>query len=105
MQKEDPARISLNPTFDDFEYIEKLADAQRRSPTSTLRVMFEDLTEGRVNIDDLLTASVQRKTAGIRVSTDFREKFDAYREARGGVSADKVLHALILHARRTEHQQ
>lgn len=101
MQKEGKAKINLNPTFDDYEYLETLAAAQRRNPTGVLRIMFEDLMEGRVNIDDLLTATVERKTAGVAVETEFKQRFDAYREERGGVSADKIMHALILHARRT----
>ena len=92
MQKEKIERIGLNPTLNDFAIIERIAAAQRRNPTDVMRMMFEDWLDGRVNIDDALSTSNERKTAGVRVPAAFKAAFDA---RRGDVSADKVLHALV----------
>ena len=97
--KEKTDRISINPTLDDYAVIERIAAAQRRTPADVMRLMFEDLLAGRVNIDDVLSANVKRKPAGVRVPAGFKAEFDA---RRGSVSADKVLHALVAAAASVE---
>ena len=97
--KEKTDRISINPTLDDYAVIERIAAAQRRTPADVMRLMFEDLLAGRVNIDDVLSANVKRKPAGVCVPAGFKAEFDAL---RGSVSADKVLHALVVAAASVE---
>ena len=98
-QKEKDDRISLNPTLDDYAVIEKIAASQRRTPSDVMGMMFEDWLAGRVNIDGNLVASVKRKPAGVCVPAAFKAEFDA---RRGSVSADKVLHALVVAAASVE---
>ena len=89
MEKKVP--ISLNLTDADREVVDRIATQNRRCRTDMLRIIIEDLVDGRITIDDVPDEEIVRTSAGVRVTSTLKDRFDAFRKQHGGLSADKIM--------------
>ena len=80
--------IGLNMTKEERNIIDQIATANRRRRTDMLRIIIEDLVDGRLTIDDVPDETVEKTSSGVRVTRTLKQRFDAF---RNGVSADKVM--------------
>ena len=80
--------IGLNMTKEERNIIDQIATANRRRRTDMLRIIIEDLVDGRLTIDDVPDETVEKTSSGVRVTRTLKQRFDAF---RNGVSADKIM--------------
>ena len=80
--------IGLNMTKEERNIIDQIATANRRRRTDMLRIIIEDLVDGRLTIDDVPDETIERVSSGVRVTRTLKQRFDAF---RNGVSADKIM--------------
>ena len=80
--------IGLNMTQEERNIIDQIATANRRRRTDMLRIIIEDLVDGRITIDDVPDETVEKTSSGVRVTRTLKQRFDAF---RNGVSADKIM--------------
>ena len=80
--------IGLNMTKEERNIIDQIATANRRRRTDLLRIIIEDLVDGRLTIDDVPDETVEKTSSGVRVTRTLKQRFDAF---RNGVSADKIM--------------
>ena len=83
--------IGLNLTTEERYLVEQIAAKNRRCRTDMLRIIIEDLVDGRISIDDVPDGEIVRTSAGVRVTPTLKERFDVFRQQRGGLSADKIM--------------
>lgn len=86
--KEDAVSLNLRP--DDIATIVQVAEDDRRTVTSVLRNMLEDIVDGTIPIAVKGEPKVKRKTALVRVEPAFKARFEAFKEATN-LSADKIV--------------
>ena len=88
MKKALDAQIPLSLTDKEIEALDQIAAHNRRTRSDMSRIIFEDLVDGRLTVDDVPDIVIPRSPAGFRVTKDFKQRFDAF---RNGVSADKIM--------------
>lgn len=86
--KED--QIGLNLLPDDVTAIVQIAEDDRRTVTSVLRNLLEDIVDGAIPIKANAGPKVKRKTTIVRVEPAFKARFEAFKEATN-LSADKIV--------------
>ena len=80
--------IGLNLTPEERDLVEQISSTNRRRRTDMLRIIIEDLVDGRLTIDDVPDETIERVSSGVRVTRTLKQRFDAFRK---GVSADKIM--------------
>ena len=80
--------IGLNLTPEERNLVEQISNANRRRRTDMLRIIIEDLVDGRLTIDDVPDETIERVSSGVRVTRTLKQRFDAFRNV---VSADKIM--------------
>ena len=80
--------IGLNLTQEERDLVEQISSTNRRRRTDMLRIIIEDLVDGRLTIDDVPDETIERVSSGVRVTRTLKQRFDAF---RNGVSADKIM--------------
>ena len=80
--------IGLNLTQEERDLVEQISSANRRRRTDMLRIIIEDLVDGRLTIDDVPDETIERVSSGVRVTRTMKQRFDAF---RNGVSSDKIM--------------
>ena len=88
MKPELETQIAMRLTKQEIATLDTLAAENRRTRSDMARISFEDLVDGRLSISDVKNEETRRGPAGIRVTKDFKQRFDAF---RNGVSADKIM--------------
>ena len=88
MKPELETQIAMRLTKQEIATLDKLAAENRRTRSDMSRIILEDLVDERMSINDVPDIVVKRSPAGIRVTKDFKQRFDAF---RNGVSADKIM--------------
>ena len=88
MKPELETQIAMRLTKLEIATLDTLAAENRRTRSDMARIIFEDLVDGRLSISDVKNDETRRGSAGIRVTRDFKQRFDAF---RNGVSADKIM--------------
>ena len=88
MKPELETQIAMRLTKQEIATLDKLAAENRRTRSDMARIIFEDLVDGRLSITDVQNEETRRGPAGIRVTKEFKQRFDAF---RNGVSADKIM--------------
>ena len=80
--------IAMSLTDSEIAVLDQIAAQNRRTRSDKARIILEDLVDERVTINDVPDIVVKRSPAGVRVTKDFKQRFDAF---RNGVSADKIM--------------
>ena len=88
MKPELETQIAMRLTKQEIATLDTLAAENRRTRSDMARIIFEDIVDGRLSISDVKNEETRRGPAGIRVTKDFKQRFDAF---RNGVSADKIM--------------
>ena len=86
-------QISYNPTPDDLRKLEQLAAQNRRDLPDMVRIILEDVVDGRLDISDITDSKPKRRSRSVGVSSEFKRRVDAF---RGNVSVDKLLHRALI---------
>ena len=88
MKPELETQIAMRLTKQEIATLDQIAAQNRRTRSDMARIILEDLVDERVTINDVPDIVVKRSPAGVRVTKDFKQRFDAF---RNGVSADKIM--------------
>ena len=80
--------FGLNLTKEERDLVEQISNANRRRRTDMLRIIIEDLVDGRLTIEDVPDETIEKVSSGVRVTRTLKQRFDAF---RNGVSADKIM--------------
>ena len=88
MKPELETQIAMRLTKQEITTLDQIAAQNRRTRSDMARIILEDLVDERVTINDVPDIVVKRSPAGVRVTKDFKQRFDAF---RNGVSADKIM--------------
>ena len=88
MKPELETQIAMRLTKQEIATLDTLAAENRRTRSDMARIIFEDLVDGRLTIDDVPDETIERVSSGVRVTRTLKQRFDAF---RNGVSADKIM--------------
>jgi hypothetical protein len=80
--------IPMNLTDAEIAVLDQIAAQNRRTRSDMSRIILEDLVDERMSINDVPDIVIKKSPAGVRVTEDFKQRFDAF---RNGVSADKIM--------------
>ena len=73
--------IAMSLTDSEIAVLDQIAAQNRRTRSDVARIILEDLVDERVTINDVPDIVVKRSPAGVRVTEDFKQRFDAFRAA------------------------
>ena len=87
-------QIPVNLTPEDAERVTQLAKSERRTQSDMLRIILEDVCDGKIEVTPEPKVRASRKTTSTRCSDKLRQKLESLKQ-KTGMSIDKVIHAAL----------
>jgi uncharacterized protein YqfA (UPF0365 family) len=85
-------QVTLHITPLDRDTLERFAAADRRRITDTIRLLLEDVIDGKIDIAP--PAKIEKATTAVRMNDELKAKLDEFK-AKTKISADKALHLAL----------
>lgn len=93
-------QIPVNLTPEDAERVTQLAKSERRTQSDMLRIILEDVCDGKIEVAPEPKVRASRKTTSTRCSDELKQKLEALKQ-KTGMSIDKVIHVALAQLRGT----